>query len=55
MGYIRKFSASPQFMMKPVLFKGKIYNDVEGQIRDRLEAKEAVKIAIELTYQLKLA
>lgn len=45
MGYIRKFSTSPRFMIKPVLFKGKIYSDVEGQIRNSSEAREAVKIA----------
>lgn len=44
-GYIRTFSTSLWFMVKSVLFKGKIYSDVEGQIRDRLEAREAVAAA----------
>lgn len=45
MGYIRRFSTSLWFMVKSVIFNGKICSDVEGQIRDRLEAREAVAIA----------
>lgn len=45
MGYIRKFSTCVWFMVKSVLFKSKIFSDAEEQIRDRLEAREAVAIA----------
>lgn len=32
-------------MIKSMLFRGKIYSDAEGQIRDRWEARDAVTIA----------
>lgn len=45
MGYTEKFSTNIQYMIKSMLFRGKIYSDAEEQIRDRWEARDAVTIA----------
>lgn len=44
MGYTKKFSTNIQYMIKSVLFRGKIYSDAEQPIMDRWEAKNAVTI-----------
>ena len=42
MGYFRKLSASVQFMIKPVLFKGKMLSDGGEQIRGRWGGKGGI-------------
>ena len=42
MGCFRKLSAHVQFMIKSMLFKGKMHSDGEEQIRDRWGGKGGI-------------
>lgn len=57
MGYIRQFSINVQFMIKPVLFKGKINSVVGGTIRGRLYVREAItnaRVRVDLSTKISL-